>query len=188
MIFFTSDLHIGHSNILKYSGRPFSSLDEMNTALIKNWNQKVSPRDDIYILGDFYLGHTSQAKQVIESLNGRKYLIAGNHDKRLLKVADLRSLFTWIGPYLELNYNNSKYVLSHYSHRVWNKSHYGSYHLFGHSHGSLPPHGKSVDVGVDAPWITGEATYTPYSIEEVTNYLDSRNIAFVDHHKERKID
>lgn len=79
-VYFTSDLHFGHANIIKYCDRPFSSLEEMNNALIQGWNEVVNPEDTIYCLGDFSLSFNI-AKEVTPILNGRKILVPGNHDK-----------------------------------------------------------------------------------------------------------
>ena len=74
----------------------------------------------------------------------------------------------------------------HYGMRVWNKGHHGAWHLYGHSHANLPPHGRSVDVGVDSHWVTGKATYTPFSFEQVAAFMVTRDFAPVDHHGAKK--
>lgn len=79
MVFFTSDLHIYHANVIKYCDRPFSSVEEMNEILVKQWNDTIGPEDTVYCLGDF-----SMAFRPVETfttrLNGTKYLVPGNHD------------------------------------------------------------------------------------------------------------
>jgi calcineurin-like phosphoesterase family protein len=79
MLYFTSDHHFWHTNIIKYCNRPFVSVEEMNEALIQNWNDLVLPEDEVYYLGDF-----SMAARPVEiytsRLNGIKYLVPGNHD------------------------------------------------------------------------------------------------------------
>lgn len=78
-----SDLHFGHVNVIKYSNRPFSDVDEMNKELIKKWNNVVSKDDLVYVLGDFTLFHRlDKIKEYTQALNGRKILIMGNHDTR----------------------------------------------------------------------------------------------------------
>ena len=79
MIFFTSDHHFDHTNIIKYCSRPFQSVDEMNEVMVKRWNEVVGVRDTVYYLGDFSLGKGSIEK-FVPRLNGEKYLIMGNHD------------------------------------------------------------------------------------------------------------
>jgi calcineurin-like phosphoesterase family protein len=79
MIFFTSDHHFDHANIIKYCNRPFLSVDEMNEEIVKRWNQVVDANDTVYYLGDFSLGKGSVEK-FVPRLNGEKYLVMGNHD------------------------------------------------------------------------------------------------------------
>lgn len=76
-----ADLHFGHENILKYSNRPFKSVEEMDKSLIDNWNGIVSKDDLVFVLGDFILSHDKQyIKNIVNQLNGRKVLVRGNHD------------------------------------------------------------------------------------------------------------
>ncbi len=182
MIHFISDTHFGHANVIKYSKRPFLNVFEMNETLIQNWNRVVKPGDTVYHLGDFaFMKHTEITK-LGQQLNGSKHLILGNHDKEIVKNKNklTPTPFATIDTYKEIKHNNIKFVLFHYGQRVWNKSHHGSIHLYGHSHGSLPPHGRSVDVGVDSAEITSE--YRPVSIDEVMAYMEKKKPAIVDHH------
>lgn len=185
MYFFTSDTHFGHKNIIKFSNRNFQTIEEMDTALIKNWNAIVSPNDYVYHLGDFAFCSIERVESILSQLNGNKQFIFGNHDKVIRsnsqRLLDKR-LFMSTNNALEIYWNKTMFYLHHYGCRVWNKSHYGSIHLYGHSHGSLPPHGKSVDVGVDAPFITGKPEYRPYSAEEIIRYMNTRQIAKEDYH------
>ena len=80
MIFFSSDQHFYHSNVIKYCERPFSSVEEMNEAIVERWNEVVSPEDTIYVLGDFSLARRP-VELFVPRLNGTKHLIAGNHDQ-----------------------------------------------------------------------------------------------------------
>lgn len=79
-IWVTSDTHFNHANIIKYCNRPFSSVEEMNETIIKNWNKVVSEDDTVYHLGDFALGDKSLIPNILERLNGHINLIIGNHD------------------------------------------------------------------------------------------------------------
>jgi len=81
MIYFISDTHFNHSNIIKYCNRPFNNVEEMNEAIINNWNSIVSDEDTIYHLGDFALGTKDSIIDIVNRLNGKKYLIRGNHDR-----------------------------------------------------------------------------------------------------------
>lgn len=78
--FIISDTHFNHENIIKYCNRPFSSVEEMDKALIKNWNETVSNKDTVLHLGDVGLGNKEYIKEIIGKLNGKKILILGNHD------------------------------------------------------------------------------------------------------------
>ena len=82
MIYFISDTHFHHHNIIKYCNRPFKDVDEMNKVLIKNWNNTVTDFDTIFHLGDVALTSESEMKDMIPKLKGKKILIKGNHDKK----------------------------------------------------------------------------------------------------------
>lgn len=154
-IFFTSDTHFGHKNIIKYENRPFNSVEEMDETMIENWNNKVKHQDSIYILGDFAFSEKDYAIKLLNKLNGNKFLIKGNHDK-VIKKRDVASKFAWIKDYYMLKANNLKIVLFHYPIAVWDCQHHGSLHLYGHVHSNkgtqhplkadLP---NSYNVGVD---------------------------------------
>ena len=79
-IFAIADLHFGHKNIIKYCNRPFADTDEMDRALIKNWNETVSNNDTVLVLGDVGFGSKEYIACLIKQLNGKKFLIMGNHD------------------------------------------------------------------------------------------------------------
>lgn len=78
-IFFTSDLHFGHQNILKFCNRPWKTTEEMDEALIKRWNSVVGKDDIVFNLGDFAFAPDRRWKEVLSRLNGHHYLILGNH-------------------------------------------------------------------------------------------------------------
>lgn len=177
-----SDTHWGHSNIIFYSKRPYSSVEEMNESLILNWNQLVKPEDTVWHLGDFAFMKFPELKSLIWRLNGKKNLVLGNHDKMIIENRNelSKGAFESIQNYAEIKINGKLIVLFHYGMRVWNKSHAGSIMAYGHSHGSLPPFGKSVDVGVDSKEITSE--YRPIHTDELIKYMDKRQGEVVDHH------
>ena len=88
-IFFTADLHFGHTRIVELANRPFVSVQGMDEALIANWNAVVRRPDDIvWVLGDYALGDRHKALGYLDRLNGRKMLVAGNHDKCFLGSSD----------------------------------------------------------------------------------------------------
>jgi calcineurin-like phosphoesterase family protein len=80
--YFTSDTHFGHTNILKYDNRPFNNIKEHDDVLIKNWNEIITNEDDIYFLGDFSFMRKEIAELIMKQLNGIKFFIKGNHDKK----------------------------------------------------------------------------------------------------------
>jgi len=222
-MFFTSDSHWGHGNIVKYCGRFFAmndyerrviergratdakedeydeylrlrlsseSVQKHDQALIDNWNAHVSPDDDVYHLGDFAFGYPDRMHEILGQLNGRIHIIWGNHDRRLRdrdEYDSVRNRFASTQSYKEIVvhdsdiYKNQRLVcLFHYAQRVWNKSHHGSFSLYGHSHGSLPEDMKaqSFDVGVDAiaHRLAGEEErlaehYRPVSYDEVKAWM-----------------
>ena len=102
MIYFTADTHFNHINIIKFCDRPYELIDEMNEALIENWNSVVGKDDEIYHLGDFGWGDNVDNLDILRRLNGTKYLVKGNHDWKLLKDKAIRSEFEWIKDYNEL--------------------------------------------------------------------------------------
>jgi calcineurin-like phosphoesterase family protein len=80
-VWFTSDLHFGHKNIIGYSSRPFADVEAMNQALVAGWNDTVSPEDEVWVLGDFALGRIDTTLPLAGRLHGRKRLLTGNHDR-----------------------------------------------------------------------------------------------------------
>jgi calcineurin-like phosphoesterase family protein len=80
-IWFTSDMHFGHANIITYSRRPFRDLDHMHRGLVERWNEVVQPDDDVWVLGDVAMGSIEESLKLIPRLNGRKLLVTGNHDR-----------------------------------------------------------------------------------------------------------
>jgi calcineurin-like phosphoesterase family protein len=157
--FFVSDPHFSHFNIIKYSNRPYNSVEEMNEALISNWNNKVSDNDTIYCLGDFVFGVDSKRPEIFfDKLNGKKHLIRGNHDN------DITANLPWesVSELKEIKVKKQRIILCHYAMKVWRHSYKGTYMLYGHSHQTLPEDDSlSFDVGVDG-W-----NYSPVSFEQV---------------------
>lgn len=84
-VFFTSDTHFNHTNIIRFCNRPFKDVAHMNETIIANWNSVVGPDDIIFHLGDFCLGGSAEWINVLNRLNGKIYLIAGNHDIKNLR-------------------------------------------------------------------------------------------------------
>jgi calcineurin-like phosphoesterase family protein len=166
--YFTSDNHFDHKNIIQYSNRPFKNLDEMNVTMVEKWNSIVTNNDTVYHLGDFTLGDIRHFTKWVSQLNGNIKILPGSHDHLWLKDFVSSNKVQVILPLVSVEFSeimNGQYpqviVLCHYSMQVWDRSHYGSWHLFGHSHGTLKGIGLSFDVGVDC------TEYTPLSLEGV---------------------
>lgn len=134
MNYYIADTHLGHFNIIRFSKRPFKSVEEMDEAIIKKWNAKVTNEDDVYIIGDFsYKG--GNPDKYLKRLNGKKHLITGNHDRSV--ISDCRKYFVEICDYKELNENGKRLVLFHYPIVDWNGRYSGSYHFYGHVHNTF---------------------------------------------------
>jgi calcineurin-like phosphoesterase family protein len=105
-----SDTHFGHKNIIQYTGRPFSSVEEMDNTMIENWNKVVAPEDTVYHLGDFILSKKHNIKEIARVLHGDKILIFGNHDKQSSQF--YRNIFkeVYANPIIFKEF----YMLSHY--------------------------------------------------------------------------
>lgn len=171
-VWFTADTHYFHGAILRLAGRPFRSLDHMHEEMIARWNAVVGPKDTVFHLGD--LSHDlKRAEPLLRDLNGRGFLIAGNHDRdRGLKLAD--ALGWDIEQLLDIKVQDPEgrgrspgwqYItLCHYPMVTWNYRRYGSWMLHGHSHGTRNhqnAHVYRLDVGVDC-W-----GFAPISYDQV---------------------
>ena len=168
-LWFTSDHHFNHANIIEYCHRPFLSVEEMNETMIERWNERVNPDDTVYHLGDFCL--SADPDRFLRRLKGCILLVPGGHDDKVLKS----SLLTVLPPLKTIKVNGIGYTLCHYPLRSWERSHYGWHHFHGHCHGTigvtdfsddiqLPPgqvRGRRWDVGVDC-W-----DFYPLSIDSI---------------------
>ena len=93
MIYYIADLHIGHKNAISFDNRPFRDVKQMEKVILNNWNNKILPNDDVYILGDVFYHYPDNKRQFIMKLSGRLHLIIGNHDRGLLVESSVISLF-----------------------------------------------------------------------------------------------
>lgn len=142
-LFFTSDTHFGHQNILQYSQRPFKSVEEMDRVLIDNWNNAVAKDDTVYHLGDFAFGEPKRIKEVVNQLNGNIVLIKGNHDRHPEKLTDV---FGGIYEQLMLKVGGQRVLLNHYPYLCYAGTYNScraTWQLFGHLH--LKPNGTGAD-------------------------------------------
>lgn len=140
--YYISDLHFFHKALNdKMDVRGFDDVEEMNEYMINQWNRKVKKRDEVVVLGDFSWGNAKETTEVIQRLNGKIFLIRGNHDRFLDEKSFDVSMFGWVRDYAELNDNRRKVVLSHYPIAFYNgqyrKDELGrpkTYMLHGHIH------------------------------------------------------
>ncbi len=184
-IWFSSDFHLGHRNIVKgvsdwESGyRDFQKIEEMDHTILDSINKRVQPEDTLYFLGDFsFGGHTKIPEYRSRIACQIIHVCRGNHDE---KIDLYKEHFTSIQDVLTVKHGKHTFFLSHYSHRTWLGSHKGILHLYGHSHGTISDFGKSMDVGIDvAKRLKGE--YRPFSIEEIIQIMDKKEIEYPDHH------
>lgn len=168
-VWFTSDQHIAHKNIISICNRPFSSTEEMDDYIIDTFNHYVSPNDIVYIIGDFTLGKRKDLER-IQELNGEIHYIFGNHDRKQRNIIIKQPNVKRVGDILEIKLYNQSITLCHYPMIVFNKSHFGAWQLYGHVHGDIShiATGKKMNVCVDVN------DYKPLSFEEVKEYMDSR--------------
>lgn len=147
----------------------------MDEALIKSWNDKVGKNDHVYHLGDFSF---APAHHYYQRLNGIKMFIRGNHDRPLEAYLKDVGLSHTLRDVREIKVAGQSIFMSHYAHRVWPRSHHGVWHLYGHSHGSLPddPNSMSFDCGVDCH------NYAPLSFDEVKAIMEKKTFQPIDHH------
>ena len=137
MIYFTSDTHFYHTSSISHYSRPFVGVEDMNNQLVENWNKDVKPDDEVYIIGDFLNGSGQQANQILEKLNGVKYLIKGNHDEYLEDKEFNKEHFRWVKEYFILKYKGRNFVLFHYPIFEWQGFFKKDYHIYGHVHNQL---------------------------------------------------
>ena len=133
MNYYISDLHFGHANVIRFDNRPWQTIEEMNEALIENWNSAVTKNDDVYILGDFHWGKKDDWISILKRLNGRKHLIRGNHDLKDYP-SDLKKYFVSVTDYARIKDNGRTVALCHFPMPIFNGIYKGHYHLYGHVH------------------------------------------------------
>lgn len=194
-IFFSSDSHFGHKNIIDFCNRPFKDVEEMNETLINNWNNVVGENDIIYHLGDFAFGGSQLWNSVLDRLNGHIHFLPGNHDMKNLRQGYI-SKFASVAFQRQIYIENICIYLNHYPFLCYGGSYrYDNpvWQLFGHVHSKPEQYdithiednevkeilGKDThrlkyllptqyDVGVD------NNNYTPVSFEQVKNIIEKQ--------------
>jgi len=188
MIYFTSDTHFGHNNIIKYCNRPFDNVHIMDQIMLDRINETVGADDTLYILGDFcYRGKTTPGSYRSRIVCQDVHLVLGNHDKRSdyidnMSAARIDVGFTSVSEVKEIIYCNQRLYLSHYPHRSWPASHKGSWMLYGHVHSKLDHEDKvskrkTLDVGVDNGANYNKPFGQPWSFKELQKLFTSYQYA-----------
>ena len=168
MIYFTSDSHFNHQNIIKYCNRPFASVEEMNEALIANWNSVVKPEDTVYVLGDFILGQANTVEIILSRLNGTVILVRGNHDTRT-KLQEYERLGIEVKDIAYVPYKGRYFICCHFPIaseefiKMVIEDNSEVVNLYGHIHEKAPKGyvNGTYHVGVDTN------NFTPISIEQI---------------------
>lgn len=165
MIYYISDLHLGHENVIRMCNRPFASIEEMDEALISNWNRVVHANDVVYILGDLIFKADKAPSEYLSRLKGKKHLILGNHDKTWINEEGARDFFESVTRLDVINTGHGKATLCHFP----MLDHEGHYLIHGHIHantdqsywGFLKASERALNAGVD---VNG---YKPVSFDEL---------------------
>ena len=134
MIYYTSDLHLGHENVIFFDKRPFKDRDEMDRVLIDNWNSRVEKDDTVYIVGDFCYRSGYSADWYLKKMKGHKVLIIGNHDGAVLKNSVALSMFDSVEKMMEIKDGDKRICLCHYPIAEWDGFFHETWHIYGHIH------------------------------------------------------
>lgn len=182
-VFFTSDTHWGHGNIIKFCDRPFKDVEEMNYKLIENWNKKVPQDGLVFHLGDFAWGGSDMWKNIRQQLNGEIILIKGNHDQKNMSSTAEQTLFKHSAWQMLIEVEGRKVLLNHFPFLcyagVYRDPKGLVYNLFGHVHSGPGKKGEDIprlihtfptqyDVGVD------NNDYEPISWYEVNEKIQKQ--------------
>jgi len=193
-IFFTSDYHLGHNNVIKFDNRPFKGLHDMHHTMIENWNSVVNEDSIIFYLGDYiYKGDVKIAKWFSSQIKGRIHFLMGNHDK--YRVISSLNRFEKIygddtalgGATIKVKDSDCKdgwqsIVMCHYPILSWNKARYSAWHIHGHCHQNMTNNpnmswfydNKVIDAGCNG-W-----NYTPISYQQVKDVMSAKSISKID--------
>jgi calcineurin-like phosphoesterase family protein len=201
-LYFTSDLHFNHRSILKYTDRgqdlselvgsveeehmsPQEAMRHHNEWIINTLNRRVTNTDHLYILGDVAFGSQWEAAAMLDTMNGHKHLVLGNHDSAMIDFYKSSGLFESVTMYAEVVFNKKRIILFHYPIAEWNSGHHSSWHLHGHTHANFDyakadlANKRILDVGWDnSKKVLG--SYGPFSFEQVEKYMEGR--VSIEHH------
>jgi len=181
MIYFTSDTHFGHANIIKWHRKKFKTIQGMEDALVNRWNIKVKPDDTVIVVGDFAFLNSTERARVLSRLNGFKVLVQGNHDsgQKCPKGFDLmvqEMTMNIAGQYVSIKHYPLRWsgwkklwatITFAHKPRFLNRMpiNKGQWHIHGHTHSSVKFDDKQIHVGCEA-W-----NCTPVSIKQIAAYI-----------------
>lgn len=188
-IWFTSDIHIHHKNILKHCPerqkicdvKDEDDVETWDKWIIEKWNNTVNKKDIVYILGDFIFGSQESAKKVLDKLHGKKFLILGNHDKGVDKLENYfeqitqQKLVTFKKSNFDFLDEDFQVFMCHYPMVTWASKHYGVINTHGHCHGRLDDYNEAstdlrVDVGIDGKL----ANFNFITLEQIYRYFKEK--------------
>lgn len=199
-VYFTSDFHLFHNNVIKFDNRPFENVQEMHIDIEKKWNETVTPDDIVIYLGDLSFARREDVgfvNEMLKRLNGTIHFVMGNHDK----YEEIRKIprFASVQDYLEVRITHNVdsdihigakekvetlFCVMHYPIYSWNKKHHGSYMVHGHSHMNLSNsehhnQNRIIDVGCMG------YDYRPISYIEIIKKLKNIDYLLSNNHHER---
>lgn len=184
-IHFTADVHLFHLKLANKRG--YDTCEDMHLDIKKKWNRKVKPNDSVYILGDLSFGRVDPTIEVLDGFNGHLHLIVGNHDEdKMIRSLLLTGIIESVEHYkLFIFIRDAKLkqhiALSHFPFMTWDRASHGSWHLHGHSHGSLQaPETTRMDVGMDTN------NCEVYSMPEIVDIMSQRTYNICDLHGIKK--
>ncbi len=178
-VWFTSDTHFGHENIIRYCNRPFRNAEEMNAELIRRWRETVPEDGIVFHLGDFAHGDGRLWNDILSVLPGRKYLILGNHDM-MQREQKFMQWFEHVTQQMTIRVGGQSIILNHNPFLTYGGCYRNTWQLFGHVHsGPLSDKGKDLtrlqvlfprqyDVGVD------NNDYRPVSFLQVKEKIEKQ--------------
>lgn len=178
-VYFTSDTHFNHENIIRFCHRPFKDVEVMNETLIANWNSVVGSDDDVFHLGDFCLGGAAEWTKILDRLNGKIHLIVGNHDLKNLRQGFINR-FDEVVMQRHIVIEKHSIYLNHYPFLCFSGAYKDDvWQLFGHVHTRKNNTGidadrlqflypTQYDVGVD------NNNFKPVSYEQVKNAIEKQ--------------
>jgi calcineurin-like phosphoesterase family protein len=165
-IYFTSDLHLYHTAIIKYCNRPFKNVSEMNDTIINNWNNVINKDDIVYVLGDILFGNKEKG-EIIKKLNGNINLILGNHDNIRSLPENIKNIYD----VLTIKINSQYLLLSHFPFLTWQGKTKNIWNIHGHTHSTKIEkitNPLQYDVGVDLN------NFTPVSFDILNDIINNQ--------------